>query len=306
MLKIAVGNLDLNLLVALDALLRERSVSAAARQLGLSTSAMSRTLSRLRTALGDPVLVPAGRTMVATAHAEAIADEVRALTEAVRSVLSPPPSVDIREVRRDFTIRANDAFVLLYAARLSALVTDAAPGMRLRFASRPNKEIQPLRDAAIDLDIGVVPGDGAELRGQKLFDDTFIGVARFGHPLFDEEPITAERYAACAHVVASRRGAFTGPVDDALAALGLTRKISLVVPNYPAVAAVAAASDLVGLVPRSYHPADVPGLTRMFELPVATPAFVIAQTWHPRMDADPVHRWLRGLIFEAFRSEPKR
>lgn len=306
MVKVGVRNLDLNLLVALDALLRERSVSAAARQLGLSTSAMSRTLSRLRAALGDPVLVPAGRAMVATAHAEAIADEVRSLTAAVRAVLSPPPAVDIREVRRDFTIRANDAFVLLYAARLSAMITDAAPGMRLRFAPRPNKEIQPLRDAAIDLDIGVVPDDGAELRGQRLFDDSFIGVARCGHPLFDGGPITAERYAACAHVVASRRGAFTGPVDDALAALGLTRKVALVVPNYPSVAAVAAASDLVGLVPRSYHPADVAGQTRMFELPVATPGFVIAQTWHPRLDADPVHRWLRGLIFETFRSEPRR
>lgn len=302
MVKRNVRDLDLNLLVALDALLRERSVSAAARQLGLSTSAMSRTLSRLRAALGDPVLAPAGRAMVATPHAEAIADEVRSLTAAVQSVLSPPPTIDIRRVQRDFTIRANEAFVLLYAARLSAMVTDAAPGMRLRFAPKPNKEIQPLRDATIDLDIGVIAGDGAELRGQKLFDDAFIGVARSGHPLLNAEPITAERYAACGHVVASRRGAFSGPVDEALAALGLTRKVFLVVPSYPAVVAVAAASDLVGLVPRSYQPVDVASRTRMFELPVATPGFVIAQTWHPRMDADPVHRWLRGLIFETFRS----
>ena len=295
-------DLDLNLLVALDALLRERSVSAAARQLGLSTSAMSRTLSRLRTAMGDPVLVPAGRGMVATPRAEGIAVEVRALTGAVQAALSPPPSFDIRTVRRDFTIRANAAYVLLYAARLSALVSAAAPGLRLRFAPKPNKAIQPLRDATIDLDIGVVEGDGAELRGQKLFDDDFIGVARFGHPLLEPGPVTAERYAACGHVVASRRGALSGPVDDALAALGLNRNVALVVPTFTAVVAVAAASDLVGLVPRSYHPIDVAGRTRIFELPVATPGFVVAQTWHPRMDADPVHRWLRGLIFETFRS----
>ncbi|MBS0532909.1 MAG: LysR family transcriptional regulator [Proteobacteria bacterium] len=294
--------LDLNLLVALDALLRERSVSAAARQLGLSTSAMSRTLSRLRAVLADPVLVPAGRGMVATPRAEAIAEEVRALTAAVQAVLSPPPAVDIRKVQRDFTIRANDAFVLLYAARLSALVSAAAPGLRLRFAPKPDKAIQPLRDATIDLDIGVVEGDGAELRGQKLFDDDFIGVARFGHPLLDAGLVTAERYAACGHVVASRRGAVSGPVDDALAAWGLSRNVALVVPTFPAVVAVAAASDLVGMVPRSYHPVDVAGRTRIFELPVATPGFVVAQTWHPRMDADPVHRWLRGLIFETFKA----
>ena len=164
-------DIDLNLLVALDALLRERSVSAAARKLGLSTSAMSRTLSRLRTALSDPILVPAGRAMVATPHAEAIADQVRLLTAAVQTVLGPPAVVEIRELQRDFTIRANEAFVLLHAARLSVAVANAAPGVRLRFAPKPNKEIQPLRDATIDLDIGVISGDGAELRGQTLFEE---------------------------------------------------------------------------------------------------------------------------------------
>jgi DNA-binding transcriptional LysR family regulator len=294
-------DLDLNLLTALDALLREKSVSAAARALGLSTSAMSLTLSRLRAALADPILVSAGRTMVPTPHAEAISDQVRSLTSAVQAILAPPPAVDIREIRRDFTIRANDAFVLLYAARLSATVTQAAPGIRLRFAPKPNKEIQPLRDARIDLDIGVISGDGAELRGQTLFEDGYVGVARRGHPVLQAAPVTAERYAACGHVVSSRRGLFTGPVDDALSELALSRKVHLVVPSYPAVIAVAAASDLVGLVPRSYHQHSFAPDTVIFELPVTTPSFVITQTWHPRMDADPVHRWLRALIFDTFK-----
>ena len=295
-------DLDLNLLLALDALLRERSVTGAAKKLGLSTSAMSRTLSRLRTALGDPILVPAGRAMVATPHAEAIAAQVRSLTAAVQTVLSASPAVDIAELRRDFTIRANDSFVLLYAARLSATVTEAAPGVRLRFAPKPDKDIEPLRDAAIDLDIGVVSGNGAELRGQTLFEDCFVGVARTGHPLLDGNPVTAERYAACGHVACSRRGRFNGPVDEALAGLGLSRKVHLVVPSYPAVIAVAAASDLVGLLPRSCWQPGSMSTTDIFDLPVATPRLVISQTWHPRMDADPLHRWLRALIFEEFRS----
>jgi len=298
-------DLDLNLLVALDALLSERSVSRAARKLDLSTSAMSRTLARLRTALGDPILVPAGRAMVPTPHAEAIATEVRSLTTAVQTVLSPSPAVEIRDLRRDFTIRANDSFVLLYAARLSATVTEAAPGVRLRFAPKPDKDIEPLRDATIDLDIGVVSGNGAELRGQALFEDSFVGVARIGHPVLDTMPVTAQAYAACGHVVGSRRGQFNGPFDDALAELGLSRKVHLVVPSFPAVIAVAAASDLVGLVPRSCcQPGTMSG-AEVFELPVATPRVVITQTWHPRMDADPVHRWLRALIFEEFRSQPE-
>jgi DNA-binding transcriptional LysR family regulator len=297
-----MADLDLNLLTALDALLRERSVSAAARRLGLSTSAMSRTLSRLRTALGDPVLVSAGRAMVPTPHAEAIAEEVRSLTAAVKTVLSPPRAPDISEIKRDFTIRANEAFVLLYAARLSAAVTRAAPGVRLRFAPKPDKAIAPLRDASIDLDIGVISGDGAELRGQTLFEDRFVGIARAGHPILSDGIVTADQFVAWGHVVSSRKGFFSGPVDDALAAIGLSRKVHLVVASYPAVIAVAAASDLIGLVPRSSCEVGAAGRTQMFELPVATPGFTIAQTWHPRMDADPLHRWLRALIFDAFKA----
>lgn len=297
-----MSDLDLNLLVALDALLAERSVSAAARRLGLSTSAMSRTLSRLRTALGDPILVPAGRGMVATPHALAIAEDVHLLKDAVKAVLSPPSTVDIREVQRHFTIRANEAFVLLYAADLSAAVAKAAPGIRLRFAPRSDKDVQALREAAIDLDIGVLPRDSGELRCQSLFEDRYVGVARVGHPIFDADRITAERYAACGHVVFSTQADYAGPVDRALAELGLDRDARLIVPSFPAVIAVAASSDLIGWVPKSYCRSAATREIRTFDLPVAVPGFNIVQAWHPRMDADPAHRWLRALIFETFHS----
>jgi DNA-binding transcriptional LysR family regulator len=293
--------LDLNLLVALDALLSERSVSGAARKLGLSTSAMSRTLSRLRAVLGDPVLVLAGRAMVPTPHAEAIAKQVSALNAGVHAVLSPPPKIDIRALTREFTLRANDAFVLLNAARLAAAVAAAAPGVRLRFVPKPDKDIRPLRDGSIDLDIGVISGDGAELRAQTLYRDVFVGVVRTGHPLLGEGSVTPERYAAWGHVVASKKESFTGPVDEALAALGLTRTIRIVAPGFPAVIAIAAASDLIGLAPRSFCRDDPTGQTAIFDLPVRTPAIVVSQIWHPRMDSDLSHRWLRGMVLEAFR-----
>ena len=296
-----MSSLDLNLLVALDALLSERSVSGAARKLGLSTSAMSRTLSRLRVVLGDPVLVPAGRAMVATPHAHAIAEQVRALNAGVHAVLRPPPKLDIAALTRDFTLRANEAFVLLHAARLGAAVAAAAPGVRLRFIPKPDKDIRPLRDGSVDLDIGVISGDGAELRAQTLYRDIFVGVVRKGHKLLGEGAVTPERYAAWGHVVASKKGSFTGPVDVALAALGLARAIRIVAPSFPAVIAVAAASDLIGLAPRSFCREDPTGQTEIFDLPVTTPAIVISQIWHPRMDADLGHRWLRSMVVEAFR-----
>ncbi len=295
-----MSDLDLNLLPALDALLRERSVSAAARKLNLSTSAMSRTLSRLRIVLDDPVLVPAGRAMVATPHAEAIAEQVRLVNLGAHAVLRPQPRLNIATLARDFTLRANEAFVLRHAARLSASVAAQAPGVRLRFAAKADKDIRPLRDGSVDLDIGVISGDGAELRAQTLYRDVFVGVVRMGHPLLDTA-ITPERYAGFGHVVASKRGRIAGPVDDALSALGLTRTVSVIVPSFPAVIAVAAMSDLIGLAPRSFCRSDPDMKTEVFDLPVATPGITISQIWHPRMDADPGHRWLRGLVFEAFR-----
>jgi DNA-binding transcriptional LysR family regulator len=295
-----MSDLDLNLLVALDTLLDERSVSAAARRLGLSPSAMSRTLSRLRGVLEDPVLVPAGRAMVPTPYAEAIADQVRSLNADVHKVLRPPPKVDIGLLRRDFTIRANEAFVLRNAARLCAAVTEAAPGVRLRFVPKPDKDIRLLRNATVDLDIGVISGDGAELRAQTLYRDDFVGIVRAGHPLLDT-PITPESYTAWGHVVSSKKGRLDGPVDEALSKLGLSRRVSIVVPSFPAVVAVASASDLIGLTPRSFSQSGPDMKTAVFDLPVQTPQIVVSQIWHPRMDADAGHRWLRTMVFDAFR-----
>ena len=296
---------DFNLLLALDVLLAERSVTAAAKVLHLSPSAMSRTLARLRAQIGDPLLVPAGRVMVRTPHAEALAAQVRTLTADVQAVLRPAPGIEVRRMKRTFTIRVNEAFVLAYAARLHAAVSRLAPDVRLRFAPKPDKNIRALRDGQIDMDIGVIEGDAGELRAQTLYRDRFAGVVRSGHPLLADQPVTAERYdgfdhvSDWDHVVASPQGHFTGPIDAALKALGIAREVKVVVPSFPGVIAMVAASDLIGLVPRSFA-ALAPGVV-LFDLPVDTPELVISQIWHPRVDADPGHRWLRGVIHDAFR-----
>lgn len=291
-------SVDLNLLVALDALLTERSVTRAARKLGLSASAMSRTLSRLRVGLADPLLVPAGRAMVATPHAEAIAERVQALTAAVQAVLSPPPMVDMARLKRTFTIRANEAFVVVQAARLSAAVAALAPEVRLCFVPKPDKDIAPLRDGSVDLEIGVIGGDGGELMAQTLFRDSFVGIVRIGHPLLDGE-ITPERYAACSHVVASRRGRNARPREAGFAAPGLDTTAKVVVPSFPAALALVSASDMVGVVPRSFCESQFAASVVWFALPMVTPQIVISQIWHPRLDADPAHQWLRHVIYET-------
>src|SRR5271170_1034547 len=175
---------DLNLLTALDALLAEGSVAGAARTLGLSASAMSRTLARLRAVTGDKLLVRAGRGLVPTPHAAALRDRVRDLAQEVRAVLRPAiTGLDFSTLQRTFTLRANDGFVEAFAARLVAAATVAAPGVRLRFAPKPDKDVRPLREGQVDVEIGVLGVTGPEVRIQALFTDHFVGVVRQGHKL---------------------------------------------------------------------------------------------------------------------------
>jgi DNA-binding transcriptional LysR family regulator len=298
-------------LVALDALLAEGSVTGAARRLGLSSSAMSRTLARLRSATGDPLLVRAGRGLVPTPYAAELRERVPALSRDVLTILRPRvSSLDIASLERTFTIRANEGFVAALSASLVAAVTEAAPRVRLRFAPKPEKDARPLREGQIDLEIGVLGAFAPEVRRQSLFRDRFVGVARIGHPLLSGTDITPERYAACDHVVASRKGEFSGPVDDALKELGLQRTISVVVPGFPDAMRIARHSDLVALVPRSCIgnglANDQTAGLQSFELPVRAPEIVISAMWHPRVDADPAHRWLRETVVSVCRTANPR
>jgi len=305
-----MADTDLNLLTALDALLAEGTVARAARRLGLSASAMSRTLARLRAATGDPLLVRAGRGMVPTPRAAELRERVRDLSLEAHAVLRPAvAALNLAELKRNFTIRSNEGFVEAFAAQLVAAVTAAAPNVRLHFAPKPDKDVRVLREGLVDLEIGVLGESGPEVRLQALFRDHFVGAVREGHPLLGRGKITAERYAACGHVVASRRGTAHGPVDKALAALGLSRRIVVVVPSFRAALAVASVSDLVALVSSSFFNAaqgrqakSAPAVARSFPLPVRTEAITVSQMWHPRFDADPAHRWLRGLVLATCRA----
>lgn len=304
-----MAELDLNLLVALDALLAEGSVAGAARRLGLSASAMSRTLARLRAATDDPLLVRAGRAMVPTPHAQTLRERARGALQEARTVLRPAATeVDLPALDRTFVIRTNEGFVEVFGASLIAAVTAAAPLARLRFAAKAEKTATPLREGAADLEVGVLGEMGPEVRVQALFRDRFVGVVRSGHPLAAEGDVTLARYLAFGHVVASRRGRASGPVDAALAALGSARTVTAIVPSFSAALAVARASDLVALVPASILRAQPAGAgdgaaIHAFELPVATEAITVSLMWHPRLEADPAHRWLRRLFVAVCRQQ---
>lgn len=289
---------DLNLLFTLDALLAEGSVAGAARRLRLSPSAMSRALARLREATGDPLLVRAGRGLVPSPRALALRERVGALVQEAQAALRPADALQLGGLQREFTLRTREGFVENFGAALLARVGRDAPGVRLRFVPKPDRDSAPLRDGRVDLETGVVgPGSGPELRTQLLFRERFVGVARAGHPLA-AQPVDAARYAAAPQVVVSRGGTATGPVERALASAGLQRAAIVTVGGFAEALALARGSDLIATVP-ARHTAHLRTGLWTFELPLPLEPFGVYQLWHPRMDGDAAHRWLRGCLREA-------
>jgi DNA-binding transcriptional LysR family regulator len=289
--------IDFNLLVTLDAVLAEGSVAGAARRLRLSPSAMSRALARLRETTGDPLLVRAGRGLVPTPRAIELRERVSQLVQDAEAVLRPAEKLNLKQLVRTFTLRTREGFVENFGATLIARAGEQAPGVRLCFVQKPNKESTPLRDATVDLETGVVgTTTGPEVRAQALFRDRFIGVVRMGHAL-SRGTITPSRYAKGRHICISRRGLDRGPIDEALRPFGLEREIGTIVGGFSTALALARASELIASVPERQTGNLRDGM-HSFPLPIPSPEVTISLLWHPRLDADPAHRWLRGLVLD--------
>lgn len=288
---------DLNLLFALDILLTEGSVARAADKLRLSPSAMSRTLARLREATGDPLLVRAGRGLVPTPRALELRQQTGRVVQDAEALLRPASLLDLSRLDRTFTLRTNEGFVEEYGPRLVARIEADAPSVRLRFAPKSDKDVASLREAAVDLEIGVAGETGPEVRIQALFRDRFIGVVRAGHPL-GQGAITPERFAAGRHISVSRRGRERGPIDEALSQFGLQRTLVCMVSGFSAALAMARASDLIASVPERHSQGARAGMFS-FPLPVTTVEVTISMLWHPRLDADPTQCWLRDCVREV-------
>jgi DNA-binding transcriptional LysR family regulator len=295
----AMPSPDLNLLLTLDALLAEASVAGAARRLQLSASAMSRALARLRTTTGDPLLVRAGRGLVPTPRALELREQVAALVQGAQAALRPTQTLDLAQLERSFTLRTREGFVENFGARLVARVQQEAPGVRLRFVPKLDKDSSALRQGLVDLETGVLSAQlGPELRAQALLRDRFIGVVRAGHAL-SQGQITPERYAAGQHIGFSRRGTRPSAVEAALQALGLPLRTAVWVSDFASALALARQSELIACVPQLHtgwlrdgmHSFALP-----FAPPLALPEFSLCLLWHPRMEADAAHRWLRGLV----------
>jgi DNA-binding transcriptional LysR family regulator len=293
-----MSNPDLNLLTTLDALLSEGSVAGAARRLRLSPSAMSRALTRLRETLGDPLLVRAGRGLVPTPRATALREQVSVLLQEVQGVLRPAEQLKLAQLERSFTLRVSDGFTENFGAQLVKQVQREAPAVRLRFVQKLDKDSSGLRLGTVDLETGVIANTtGPEVRVRTLFRDRFVGVVRLGHPLC-KGVITTARYAAGQHTLVSRRGLDRGLMDELLAAQGLSREIVTFVSGFSDALGCVRGSNLIATLPER-HTGNLRAGLFSFALPFPTPEITVSMMWHPRMDGDAAHRWLRDCMLLA-------
>jgi DNA-binding transcriptional LysR family regulator len=297
--RLVQSRLDLNLLVALDALLEEGSVTGAAERLHLSGPAMSRTLGRIRKALGDPVLVRSGRAMVPTPRAQAIRAEVHELVQRAGALFAADDALDPGSLTGTFAIQAEEATVAVIGGPLLERFTREAPGLTLRFLGEGPRDTSALRRDAVDLEIGVVNDVTPETRVEPLMDDHIDVIVRPGHPLARGE-MTLEEWISAPQFTFTRRGRLRGPMDEILAGMGRSRRLVGSVPTITTSLFVVLTTDLLGFAARRMHRPLIERLGLVtFPVPLELPPLRFSLAWHARYEADAAHAWLRRCVREA-------
>lgn len=292
--------LDLNLLAALDALLEEGSVAGAAERLHVTAPAMSRSLGRIRRTTGDQILVRTGRTMTPTPYAIAVREQVHELLQQVQGVLAPSRELDLTTLERTFTLRWHDSLVALGGPALLAAVRQQAPGVRLRFLAESSVDTPELRRGEVDLEANADRPTAPDIRADRVAETQHVIVVRQGHPLTRVKAVTAAQYAAAEHLTVSRRGRLGNALDDALARLGLTRRVVATAPTESTAFAFVRDSDLLVTAPESTTRATATALgLALLPLPFELPPAAVYLSWHQRYDTDPTHIWLRDLARTA-------
>ena len=300
-----VLEMDTVLLLTLDALLRDLNVTHAANRLGITQPTLSGRLTRLRQLLGDPLLIPAssGRGMVATSHAEALKPELTRLIDRLRAFSSVAQVFDPATSERSFRIAATDNPAAILAPDLIPAIKAAAPRVRLAFVLPDKARIAADLEAGnADLFIGAAEDVAGGLIGRTLFDEAFVTAQRKDHPRGDR-PLELDEFCSLDHLLISTSGgSFSGMIDDALAALGRTRRVSVSIQSYSLAPLVLHGSDCVCTLPRRFLTRFTESLD-LFEPPLPLARFQINAFWHQRMGGDSAHAWLREQVFQMAKAQ---
>jgi DNA-binding transcriptional LysR family regulator len=295
----SLAGIDLNQLRALDALLATRSVTAAARRLGITQAAASNALRRLRDQFEDPLLVRAGQQMVLTPRARSLTTTAAEVMRAAAAVFASTPVFDPATLQAKLSIATSDHVDLVLLARVEALLAQQAPGIDLHVLPYSATTTDELRRGDVDLVISPLYERAVDLSTELLFEDRLVWVMAADHPA-RKARASAERFASLRHLLISPRGSSGGPVDRALAKRGLTRRITRTMPHFGAALLMISRSDLVAALPLRLVQDVGKDLKLVWRpLPLAVPAIRIYSIAHRRTDGDAQHRYFRDVVRRA-------
>ena len=304
MKRVDLSNFNLNLLLALDGLLSQRSVTAAAKRVRVTPSAMSHSLSELRHLLGDPLLVRSGRGMVLSPRAEALVSPLHTLLMDAERLLGGGATFDPATTARRFVIAAPDFLATLLMPALLDAAAREAPGTSLEIVPSSRRgNAWLLETGEVDLALGAIVDEAPGIRRMDLLTEGFACAARKGHPSIDGA-LDLDSYVQTPHLLITL-GDDTGPtwIDQALTKLGRRRQVAARVRYFMAAPLIVARSDLLLTGPSMlirYFAELVP--LQVLRPPIDLPTFPEEAYWHQRFDVDPAHAWLRNLVKKTGRS----
>lgn len=293
-----VRDLDLNLLRVFDAVLRGRSVTAAAAQLALTQPAVSNALARLRNVFGDALFLRTPRGMEPTPFARELAGPVRQALALLESALAHGPGFDPATSSRNFRFYMSDLGQIEFLPPLVERLSRIAPNVRLEAVALELEDIShALAAGSLDVAMGFLPGLGAPVRRKALFRDPYVCLLRAGHPI---ETLTRKKFLEASHALVSYRGGHR-VIEEALERAGLSRRIVLRVPHFTVVPMVLERTDLILTLPaRVARVYERSGGFKLLSPPVPIPSAEVAVHWHERFDADSGNRWLREQLIALF------
>jgi DNA-binding transcriptional LysR family regulator len=297
-----VRDLDLNLLVAFDALMQEASVTLAARRLGLSQPAMSYALSRLRIVFGDPLFVRIGNRMSPTPQGAAIGEAVKRVIRMVQEDVLQRARFDPASTHRAFQLCMTAVSEFTFVARIVQRLAERAPNVSLQMQGLSNSDLQnAMGSGNVDLAVGYFPELQETVFQQKLFESGFACIARKGNPYL-EGGLTLENFCAASHVAMKVR-THHSVIERDLRAVGIERRVKVTVQHFQSLSTILATSDMLAVVPVEV----TPHLARVFEaqvceLPYPSSRFEVRQYWHERYHKDPANQWIRTQVRDLLQS----
>ncbi len=298
-----IKDIDLNLLIVFDSVMRERNITLAARRLGLSQPALSNALSRLRRTLGDPLFVRTGHGMEPTPYAERLAGPIRNARNLIDDALCVGTAFEPAKSNRIFTFYMTDIGEIVLLPPILRYLHKQAPQVGVKVVRIPQFGVhEAMATGEVDLAVGLFPTLQTGFFEQVLYRDNFVCIARRDHPMIGNS-LTQKQFSEVPHVLVASTG--TGHdvvIENVMAAQQVKRSIALTVPDFVVLPTIVGQTDLIVTIParaaRSFSNPSIKSL----KPPIKFPDIEIKQHWHERFHHDPANKWMRGVIARLFKA----